>query len=116
MQDTEIQDLISNFLTKIYSRGLFKEADDSEYKNLVSKEGEISVISLCLCETQIVTISKGVECTPEYRQVSFASHIDEPIQPSICEVSNAAMKKPWALLTKLLNGLKGEIQLCSMGT
>lgn len=78
MQDTEIQKLINDFLTKIYSRGLCKEADDSEYKNLVSKENEISVISLCLCETQIVTISKGVEYTPEYRQVSFASLIDEP--------------------------------------
>ncbi|MFA7170948.1 MAG: hypothetical protein WC180_03070 [Candidatus Paceibacterota bacterium] len=78
MQDTEIQDLINNFLTKIYSKGLCKEAEDSKYKNLVSKVNEISVISLCMCATQIVTISKGEDGTPEYRQVSFAAHTDEP--------------------------------------
>ncbi|MDD4804696.1 MAG: hypothetical protein PHN69_06055 [Candidatus Pacebacteria bacterium] len=78
MDESEVQSLISKFLNNIYSKGLFKEADDSEYKNLVSSENGISVISFWMCGVQIVTISKGKEFEKDYRQVSFASHVDEP--------------------------------------
>jgi len=76
MHDAEADNLVADFLHKIYAAGLFQEAESSEYKNLVSREDGISVISLWLCEVNIVTISKGVES--EYRQVSFASHVEEP--------------------------------------
>lgn len=78
MQESEIQNLITAFLYKIYDKGLFKEADASEYKNLVSEENGVHIISLWMCGVQIITISKGEEFGKEYRQVSFASHTDEP--------------------------------------
>lgn len=78
MDESEIKDLVNTFLNKIYSKGLFKEADDSEFKNLISKENGVSVISLWMCGVQIITISKGEETKNEYRQVSFTAHTDEP--------------------------------------
>ena len=116
MQESEIQNLITAFLYKIYDKGLFKEADASEYKNLVSEENGVHIIPLWMCGVQIVTISKGEEFGKEYRQVSFASHTDEPYTSLYLRSIEATYEEAMDLINKASERFKRRGTVMHRGT